>query len=41
MIHTIKDNDNTFKNLLNGKWILDKYNLITINSHKNHGIMCL
>ena len=32
MIHTIKDNDNTFKNLLNGKWILDKDNLITINS---------
>ena len=39
MIHTIKDTDNTFKNLLNGKWILDKYNLITINSPLDNSVI--
>ena len=39
MIHRIKDNDNTFKNLLNGKWILDKYNLITINSPLDNSVI--
>ena len=39
MIHTIKDTDNTFKNLLNGKWILDKDNLITINSPLDNSVI--